>query len=47
MSTAWILLSDAARVCILETIGSDASLAEIACYTNPALRAPRTDDAWA
>ena len=38
MSTAWILVSDAARARIFETIGEDASLVEVACYTNPALR---------
>ncbi|MET3650621.1 host attachment protein [Dyella japonica] len=38
MSTAWILVSDAARARIFETIGGDASLVEVACYTNPALR---------
>lgn len=38
MSTAWILVSDAARARIFETIGEDHGLVEIACYANPSLR---------
>ena len=38
MSTAWILVSDAARARLFETIADDASIVEIACYTNPGLR---------
>jgi len=38
MTTSWILVSDAARARIFETIGDDAALVEIACYSNPSLR---------
>jgi len=38
MSTAWILVSDAARARLFETIGEDTNLIEVACYTNPGLR---------
>lgn len=38
MSTAWILVSNAARARIFETIGEDYGLVEIACHANPAVR---------
>lgn len=38
MSIAWILVSDAARARVFETIGEDTGLVEVACYTNPGLR---------
>jgi protein required for attachment to host cells len=38
MSTSWILVSDAARARIFETIGDDTNIVEIACFANPGLR---------